>query len=524
MDFVVLCDRLVVYVDLLIFDLDLFSFPRNNSFDKILIQFLWIFKNNNISSLDLPLGEDKLFESIFWLGIDQLIHQQEITHQKSWLHRSRGYLEGLDDKGHHKKHKNSCFSDELKILSEYTFFAILLFFRHFQFSNEAPTIAEITPFIKYILLYFLFDVLRLWNYAKEMNFTLFGYPKSGKTTLFNLLTGANIEVDAYGTQKKEANLRTCLIPDNRLDQIWDIYPDKKKKPATVDYVDLCGMSFGDIKNEAYLNYLRKADGLTHVIRGYRDPQIAHPRGSVDAKRDILAMEEELLLADLLSIESRIDSLEKEIKRSKSPEGEREFELLQQLHSQLEEGTTVREANLSPSEEKLLRGFALLTQKSLFHMINVDEDNIAALNQPESIYATQKTGTAVLAYCGSLEKEISELEGDEKESFLKEYGLAELSSQKFLKTSYDLLEVITFFTIGKAEVKAWTIKKNSPAVFAAGLIHSDIEKGFIRAEVIPWNELLKAGSFLASKEQAAVRLEGKNYIIQDGDVIQFRFAK
>jgi len=371
----------------------------------------------------------------------------------------------------------------------------------------------------------LFDVLGFGNYAKGMNFTLFGYPKSGKTTLFNLLTGANIEVHVYGTRKKETNLRTCLIPDGRLDQIWELYQDKEKKPATVDYVDLAGISYGDVKNEAYLNYLRKADGLTHVIRGYKNPQIPHPKGSVDVKRDILAMEEELLLADLMSIETRIGSLEKELKRSKNPAGEKEFELLQQLHSLLEEGTAVREADLSPSEEKLLRGFAMLTQKPLFHMINVDEDNIAAVDQPESIYAPPyKKGTVVLAYCGSIEKEISELDGDEKEAFLKEYGLTELSTQKFLKTSYDLLQVITFFTIGKAEVKAWTIKKNTPAVFAAGAIHSDIERGFIRAEVIQWKKLLKHGSFLASKEQAAVRLEGKDYIIQDGDVIQFRFAK
>ncbi len=370
----------------------------------------------------------------------------------------------------------------------------------------------------------MFDVFGFEIYAKGMNFTLFGYPKSGKTTLFNLLTGANIEVHAYGTQKKEANLRTCLIPDDRLDQIWELYQGKEKKPAAVDYVDLAGISYGDVKNEAYLNYLRKADGLTHVIRGYSDPQIPHPKGSVDITSDISAMEEELLLADLMSIESRIDSLEKDLKRSKNPDGEKEFELLRQLHSMLEEGKAVREANVSPSEEKLLRGFAFLTQKPLFHMINVDEDNIAAVNQPESIHASYKKGTVVLAYCGSIEKEIAELNGNEKEVFLKEYGLTELSAQKFLKTSYDLLQVITFFTIGKAEVKAWTIKKNTPALHAAGAIHSDIERGFIRAEVVQWNELLKHGSFQASKEQAAVRLEGKDYSIQDGDVIQFRFAK
>ena len=159
-----------------------------------------------------------------------------------------------------------------------------------------------------------------------MNFTLFGYPKTGKTTLFNLLTGAKIDVSAYDTGKKESNSRTCSIPDSRLDQIHQLYPDKKKKPATVDYIDLAGISFGEIKNETYLSVLRKADGLTHVVRAFQDPLIPHPSGSVSPDRDIKAMEEELVLADLMSVENRSSSLEKELKRAKNPEGEKELEL------------------------------------------------------------------------------------------------------------------------------------------------------------------------------------------------------
>ena len=357
-----------------------------------------------------------------------------------------------------------------------------------------------------------------------MNFTIFGYPKTGKSTLFSLLTGAEISAQAYDTGKKEANLRNCSVPDERLDKISQLYPDKEKKQATVDYVDLAGISFGNVKNEFYLNYLRKANGLTHVVRAFENPSIPHPKGKIDPQEDIQAMETEMLLTDLMSVESRIQSLEKELARTKNPEGEKELELLRRLHGQLEEGQAIRELGLSPFEEKQIRNFSFLSEKPLFHMINIDENSVSSLENPESIYPAKKQGVKVLAFCGSIEKEILELEEDEKDIFLKEYGLTELSTQRFLKASYDLLQVITFFTVGKQEVKAWTIKRNAPALIAAGAIHSDIEKGFIRAEVISCEELLSHGSFQAAKEKAAIRLEGKDYPVQDGDVIYFRFSK
>ncbi|TET25566.1 MAG: redox-regulated ATPase YchF [Candidatus Aminicenantes bacterium] len=357
-----------------------------------------------------------------------------------------------------------------------------------------------------------------------MNFTLFGFPKSGKTTLFNLLTGAKIEVKAFESEKKEPNLRTCPVPDERLEKLWSLYQEKKKIPTAVDYTDLAGISYGEIKNEAYLNNLRKADGLTHVVRGFLDAQIPHFKEKISPKDDILSIEEELILADLVSIESRLEKLEKELKRSKNPEGEQEKELLEKLNSLFEEGRAIRELSLSSSEEKLIRSFAFLSQKPLLHMINVDEKDIPLIEDPERIYPTKKKGSIVLAFCGKIEMEILELEEEEKDVFLKEYSLQQLSSPKFLKASYSLLNVITFFTIGKEEVKAWTIKKNTTALNAAGRIHTDIERGFIRAEVISWGELLKYGSLHTAKENAAVRLEGKDYIVQDGDVIYFRFAK
>jgi GTP-binding protein YchF len=357
-----------------------------------------------------------------------------------------------------------------------------------------------------------------------MNFSIFGYPKTGKTTLFNLLTGARIDVQAYDTGKKEPNLRTCQVPDPRLDQIWSLYSEKEKKPATIDYSDLAGISFGEVKNASYLNHLRKADGLAHVVRGFRSEKIPHPKGRISAPEDIRAMEEEIVLADLITVESRLGKLEKEVQSTKNHENEKEYEWLKILRDKLEEGQAIREISMSAAEEKLIRNFAFLSQKPLFHMINVDENDIPLIESPEKIYDSSMKSTTVLAFCGKIEMEILELENEEREIFQEEYGLQQLSAPKFLQASYDLLNVITFFTIGKEEVKAWTIPEGTPALAAAGIIHSDIEKGFIRAEVIGWEELMKYGSFQSAKEGAAIRLEGKEYSVQDGDVIYFRFAK
>jgi len=356
-----------------------------------------------------------------------------------------------------------------------------------------------------------------------MNSTLFGYPKTGKTTLFNLLTGEKIEVQAYEEGKKEPHLKTCPIPDERLNKIWSLYPEKKKKPALIDFIDLAGISYGEIKSSAYLNYLRKAESLVHVVRGFTAPQIPHPKGRVNPKEDILYMEEELVLADLVSLEARLEKLEKELKRSKDPEGERERELLERLRLNLEQGKGIRETSLSPSEERLIRSFTFLSLKPLLHMINIDEKDIQLIENPAQIYPLEKKGTEILVFCGKIEMEILELEKEEKEAFLVEYGIKELSSVKFLRTISRLLDSISFFTIGKDEVRAWAIKKNTPASQGAGAIHTDMEKGFIRAEVIPWQELIQHGSLQMAKEKGAIRLEGKDYIIQDGDVIYFRFA-
>jgi GTP-binding protein YchF len=356
-----------------------------------------------------------------------------------------------------------------------------------------------------------------------MNFTIFGYPKTGKTTLFNLLTGADIEVTSYGSGKKEPHRQTCPIPDPRLESLAALYPEKEKKPAHIDYIDLAGMAFGEIKSESYLSHLRKADGLAHVARGFRDPAVPHIRDEISPGLDIKGMEEEMILADLMSVEARLEKLDIELKRGKTPEWEKEHGLLTRLKQELEQNIPVRDLTLAEAEEKFLRSFALLSGKPLFHMVNVDEEDIPHLDRPEEFFSPSFKNTTVLAFCGKIEKEIQDLDPKEKNLFLEEYGLKELSDARFLRASYDLLDVITFFTIGKEEVKAWTISRDIPAQEAAGEIHTDIQKGFIKAEVIPWKELLDHGSFQAAREKAAVRLEGKTYPVQDGDVILFRFS-
>lgn len=356
-----------------------------------------------------------------------------------------------------------------------------------------------------------------------MNLTLFGYPKTGKTTFFNLLTGAKIEVKSYEDGKKEANQRTCFIPDNRLGRLAALYPEKKKITATFELVDLAGVSYGEVKNSVYLSVLRKADALIHVVRGFEDPQIPHPRGKISPGDDISFMEEELILTDLISVTARLEKLEKDLKKAKDPEGEKEKDLLSLFRSSLEGGKPIRELHFAPAEEKLIRSFAFLSQKPLLHTINVDEADIPTVENPEKIYPAKKPGTAVMAFCGRIEAEIGELGNEEKDVFLSEYGLKELSPGRFFRTIPALLGTISFFTIGKNEVRAWTVPQESSAGQAAGAIHSDIERGFIRAEVIAWDKLLEYGSLQSAKDKGAIRLEGKDYTVLDGDVIYFRFG-
>ncbi len=357
-----------------------------------------------------------------------------------------------------------------------------------------------------------------------MNFTLFGYPKTGKTTLFNLLTGAGIPIETYSSGKQEPHIRSCAIPDPRLDLLHSIYPEKVKKNTAIDYTDLAGMAFGQVKNASYISHLKKADGLTHVVRAFHDDTFSGTSNRVDPAGNILSMEEELRLIDLISIESRLEKLEKEARRGIQTGGEREQKLMHALRGHLEAGRSLREVSLLPSDEKLIRSYAFLSRKPLMHIINIDESDIAGPDHPEKFSAISGPDTTILLFGLKIETEILELDTAERDIFLKEYGLKELSLPRFLKASYDLMNLVTFYTIGKEEIKAWPIEKGTSALLAAGSIHSDIQQGFIRAEVISMTELLRYGSLQNAKQHGAVRLEGKEYPVCDGDVIYFRFSK
>jgi GTP-binding protein YchF len=357
-----------------------------------------------------------------------------------------------------------------------------------------------------------------------VNVTLFGYPQTGKTTLFNLLAGAHIEIKVYEDGKREPNVRTCPVPDGRLDRLAALYPDKKKIPASLDLTDLVGISLGEVKTSLFLSNLRKADGLVHVVRAFGDERIVPPRGRVDPAEDIRFMEEELVLADLVAVDARLEKLEKDLKKMKDPEGERERELLDKLRPGLESGRGLRDVDLPPGDEKLIRSFAFLSLKPLLHFINLDEKDAAFLTHPADLVPTAREGLRLMAFCGRIEHEIAECDGEEKALFAAEYGLCEPSAARFYGQALSFLDLVSFFTIGKDEVRAWTVRKGATAQKAAGAIHSDIERGFIRAEVIGAEELFRAGSMTRAKDAGAVRLEGKDYVVHDGDVVYFRFSQ
>ena len=353
-----------------------------------------------------------------------------------------------------------------------------------------------------------------------MNFTIFGYPRTGKTSLFNLLTGAREPIHAYDQGKREPSVRTSTLPDPRLDGIAALYPEKKKVPAGIDLVDLAGISFGEVKSSTLLGILRKAEGLVHVIRAFDDP-LQPAAKPLDPAADMRAMRDELLLADLVSIEGRLERLDKDLKKAKDPEGEKERELLARLQSPLEQGLDLR--GLGPSEEKMIRSFAFLGLKPLLQTVNVGEKDIPGIGEAPSRFAPAAGGSEVMAFCGKFELEVADLEEAERRAFMAEFGLSRLVRDRFFESAPRLLGLITFFTIGKDEVRAWLVREGTHAQAAAGAIHSDIERGFVRAEVIAEADLAAAGSLQAAKDKGGIRLEGKDYPVRDGDVIYFRFC-
>ncbi len=350
-----------------------------------------------------------------------------------------------------------------------------------------------------------------------MKLGILGFPKSGKTTLFNLLTGADAETGKF-TVQREAHVGVAKVPDRRLERLRDLYNPKRYVPATIDYVDIPGLELGKGAEDADLVALKNVDALVHVVRAFDDAEISHPSGSVDAERDLVDLDLELILADHALVERRRERLQQSKKRGLSADEKVELALLdERVLPQLENEQPLRALELSEDEDRRLRGFQLLSAKPMLVVVNGDEKSLTA-----PVELPLSPGVEAIAVSAPIEAEIAGLDAGEQQAFLEDLGLDRPSLARILAASYALLHRISFFTVGEDEVRAWTIRRGTTAHRAAGAIHSDIERGFIRAEVVASDALLAAGSMAACRENATLRLEGKEYVVQDGEVVHFRF--
>ena len=358
---------------------------------------------------------------------------------------------------------------------------------------------------------------------------LIGFPSSGKTTLFQLMTSQR-EAPKAGHGKLEAVVGVARVPDARVDRLAELYTPKKKTPAAVEFADLAGPGRSGAQALLDVAPYRNADALVHVVRAFRDPTVTHHAEALDPASDAQAMEDELLLADLAVAEKRLDRIDRDMKKGRTAELERERALIVGCKEPLENGLPVRGLTMTDDERKMLRGFQFLSAKPLLLVVNLDEADTALLadgaRAAEEAGLTpflSRAGTGVVAVCAKIELEIGQLDAADAAAFLADLGLTEPGVNRVIRTTYDLLGYVSFFTVGEDECRAWSIPRGTHAQVAAGEIHSDIARGFIRAEVVRFEHLIARGSLAACREHAEVRLEGKEYVVQDGDVINFRFA-
>jgi len=357
-----------------------------------------------------------------------------------------------------------------------------------------------------------------------------GLPNVGKSTLFNAITKAGAEAANYPFCTIEPNVGVVDVPDARLQVLADIYKSKKILPASVSFVDIAGLVKGAAQGEGlgnkFLSHIRQVDAVANVVRCFVDTNITHVEGSIDPLRDIEIINTELCLADLETIEKRLDRLVK-LAKSGNKEARSEETLLNRIKVVLEEAQPARRVEMTPEELEQVRDLNLLTLKPALFIANVAEDEVATADadneyvQRVKAYAKEE-GAEVVVISAKVESEIAELEGDDAKMFLEELGLEESGLDKLIKAAFKLLGLLTFLTAGPEECRAWTITDGTKAPQAAGKIHSDIERGFIRAEIVSYNDLVAAGSTVAAREKGQVRLEGKEYVMKDGDVTYFRF--
>ena len=346
--------------------------------------------------------------------------------------------------------------------------------------------------------------------------------------MFNAITNAGAECANYPFCTIEPNVGVVPVPDERLDVLTKMYNAKKTTHAIIEFVDIAGLVKGASKGEGlgnkFLSHIREVDSIVEVVRCFDDPNIVHVDGNINPKRDIETINLELIFADIETVDKKIDSAKKKLKADKKYVAE--LELFEKIKSILEEGKSARTLSLNEEEQELLKDTYLLTMKPILYIANVSEEQLSNPFEDEyvkKVVEYAKTENAeVIPLCVKIEEELASLDGEDKKEMLDAIGLQESGLDKVIKASYDLLGLMSFLTAGESEVRAWTIKKGTKAPVAAGKIHSDIERGFIRAEIVSYNDLIREGSMTAAKEKGLVRSEGKDYIMQEGDIVLFRF--
>jgi hypothetical protein len=354
----------------------------------------------------------------------------------------------------------------------------------------------------------------------------------GKSTIFNLLTHGHVETSSWGHARGEAHIGIARVPDPRLDRLAAITRPRKVTHATVEYVDLPGLAKGEGRTigaremGSYLASLKNVDALAHVVRAFEDVNVPHPEGTVDPGRDISLFELEMIFSDLAIVENRLERLARDLKKARSQELELEHAMLERAKAFLDLETPLRDIQMTEDERRRIRGFTFLSAKPMLLILNLDDRDTAKISRPAEAFGLEKHAgrgqVGLTAVCGKIESELAALPEEEAAPFLADFGLAEGGAARIIHESYSMLGLTTFYTISEPEAHAWAVGRDATALQAAGVIHSDFERGFIKAEVVSYEDMVRLGSFQAARNGGVLHLEGKDYPVRDGDVILFRF--